>query len=248
MAVFALTDLHVAVDELNLSCFANQVDVMAESDELDVTTFCGGGYRQRITGLSMFNVNASGFQDYVSPAPGTVFDGSTDMVSTGLSRTFTVAPEGDTVGNVAYFGTAKTTTLTEVSGAVGDVAAFTLNTTGVSRLVRGYMLHPVAAETATGSETGIAFTTPTASDTLWAAFHVHAVAGVGSIVMNVQTDDNDGFSSATTRIASSSFTAVGAETKSLAGALAGETHTRVIWTITGFTSVTFSVAVGVAPT
>ena len=248
MATFALTNLHLAVDQLNMSCFANQVDVMADADELDVTTFCGGGYRQRITGLAMFNLTAAGFQDYVSPAPGSVLDASTDLVSPGVSRTFTVSPQGDTVGNVAYFGTTKATSFTELSGAVGEVAAFSLDLAGVSRLSRGQMLHPVTAETATGSGTASAFTTPTASQSLLASFHVHSVTGTGSIVMNVQTDDNSGFTSATTRIASSSFTAVGAEVKSLAGALAGETHIRVIWTITGFTSVTFSVAAGVGPT
>lgn len=248
MAVFALTDLHIAVDELNLSCFANQVDVMADADELDVTTFCGGGYRQKVTGLASLTVNASGFQDYVSPAPGTVFDASTDLVSPGVTRTFTVAPEGDTVGNVAYFGTSKTTSLSELSGSVGEVAAFTLNTTGVSRLVRGQMLHPVSAETATGTGTAVAFTTPTATESLYAAFHIHSVTGSGSIVVAVQTDDNADMTSAVTRISSTSFTAVGHELKSLAGALAGETHVRVSWTIAGFTSVTFSAAVGVAST
>jgi hypothetical protein len=52
--------------------------------------------------------------------------------------------------------------------------------------------------------------------------------------------------SATTRITSTAFAAVGAEVRSLAGALAGETHIRVVYTISGFTSVTFTVAAAVA--
>jgi len=245
MAVFSLTDLHIAVDELNLSCFANQVDVMAESEEIDVTTFCGGGYRQKITGLSMFTVNASGFQDYVAPAPGTVLDASADMVSPGSLRTFTVAPEGDTVGNVAYFGTARTTALTELSGSVGEAATLSLSTAGTSRLVRGSMLHGVTEETATGNGTAVEFTAPTASESLHASFHVHSVTGSGTLSLVVETDDNSGMTSAVSRITSTSFTDIGHELKSLAGALAGETHVRVSWTITGFTAVTFSVAVGV---
>ena len=50
----------------------------------------------------------------------------------------------------------------------------------------------------------------------------------------------------TTRITSTAFAAVGGEVKSLAGALAGETHIRVVYTISGFSSVTFTVASGVA--
>jgi hypothetical protein len=219
--------------------------VSAQSDELDVTTFCGGGYRQKITGLSSFNVNATGFQDYVATSPGSAFSSPTVLVSPGTTNTFTVAPTGDTVGNVAYFGQSKTTTLTELSGAVGEVAGFTLNTSGTNRLVRGAMLHPVLARTATGNGTAVAFTPPTATQSLHAAFHVHSVTGTGTITFTVQTDDNDAFSSATTRITSSAFAAVGHGFGSLAGALAGETHIRVVYTISGFTSVTFSVASGV---
>ena len=248
MAIFALTNLHIAVDNLNLSCFANQVDVMAEADELDVTTFCGGGYRQKITGLASLSVNASGFQDYTSPAPGTVLNATTDLVSPGTTRTFTVAPQGDTVGNTAYLGAAKATTLNELSGAVGEVAAFSLNLAGTSRLIKGKMLHAVAAETATGSGTITTMAGPSATQSLYAAFHVYAVTGTGTITMNVQTDDNATPTSPTTRITSTAFAAVGSELKSVAGAFASETHIRVIWTIAGFTSVTFSVAAGVAAT
>ena len=212
MAVFTLTNLHVAMNSLNLSCFANQVDVAAEADELDVTTFCGGGYRQKITGLA----------------------------------SFTVAPTGDTVGNIAYFGNSRATTMNELTGAVGEVAAFTLNTAGVSRLVRGVMLHPVLARTATGTGTAVAFTTPLATQGLYASFHVHSVTGTGTVVLNVQTDDNAGFTTGISRITSSSFTAPGHELKSVVGALVGETHIRASWTITGFTSVTFSIAAGVS--
>jgi len=246
MAVFTLTNLHVAMNSLNLSCFANQVDLAAESDELDVTTFCGGGYRQKITGLASFTVNANGFQDYVAPAPGTVFNATTDLANGGALNTFTVAPTGDTVGNIAYFGSSRATTLDELSGTVGEVAAFTLNTAGVSRLVRGVMLHPVLARTATGTGTAVAFTTPLATQGLYASFHVHSVTGTGTVVLNVQTDDNAGFTTGISRITSSSFTAPGHELKSVVGALVGETHIRASWTITGFTSVTFSIAAGVS--
>ena len=61
MAVFSLTDLHIATNELQASCFANQVEVSGETEQLDVTTFCAGGYRQFVTGLGMFSVNVTGF-------------------------------------------------------------------------------------------------------------------------------------------------------------------------------------------
>jgi hypothetical protein len=117
--------------------------------------------------------------------------------------------------------------------------------TGDAQMVRGQMLHPAAARTATGSGTTTTFTAPTATQSLYAAFHVLSVTGAGTITFTIQTDDNSGMTSATTRITSSAFAAVGHQFASLAGALTGETHIRVGYTIAGFTSVTFAVAAGV---
>lgn len=246
MAVFALTDLYVAANDVNMSCFANSVEVSAESEEIDVTTFCGGGYRQKITGLGMFNVNVAGFQDFAGTGPASAFNAAVDMVSPGTTNTWTVAPEGDTVGNVAYFGQSKTTTMGELAGAVGEAASFTLDMAGTSRLVRGSMLHAASSETSTGDGTAVAFTTPTATESLHVAFHVHSLTGTpGTLTLTVQTDDNDSMTTPVTRITSTAFAATGHELLSLAGALAGETHVRVSWALSGFTAATFSTAVGV---
>lgn len=244
MAQFALTQVQVAVDEVNLTGFANQVDINAEADELDVTTFAGGGYRQRITGLGMFNVDVTGFQDFGTSTPGTSFP-MTSLADGGTLHTFSVAPNGGTAGNTAILGQARGVNLQPLSGAVGDAAKFTLGLVGTSRLVQGQLLAPVAAQTSTGNGTVLAFTTPTASQSLHAAFHVHSVTGTGTITFVVATDDAVGFTTPVTRITSSAFAAVGHQFASLAGALAGETHIRLGWTISGFSSVTFSAAAGV---
>ena len=106
-------------------------------------------------------------------------------------------------------------------------------------------MHPSAARTASGNGSAVAFTAPTATQTLYAQWHLLAVSGTGSVVFTIQTDDNAGFTTPTTRITSSSLTAVGAGAGTLAGALTGETHIRVAYTITGFTSATFVVSAGV---
>jgi len=244
MAQFALTQVEVAVDEVNLTGFANSVDISAETDELDVTTFAGGGYRQRITGLGTFKMDVTGFQDFGTSTPGSSFP-MTQLADGGTLHTFHVAPNGGTAGNVAVLGTARGVTLQPVVGTVGDAAKFMLNLAGTGRLIQGQLLAPVAAQTSTGTGTVLAFTTPTATQALHAAFHVHSVTGAGTITFVVATDDSVGFGTPVTRITSNGFTAVGSQFSSLAGALAGETHIRVGWTITGFTSVLFSVAAGV---
>lgn len=243
MSVYANTNLHIATNDLRMSCHANQVEVAAEADELDVTTFCSGGWRQRITGLASFNVMASGFQDYVAPGPGVTFPSDTAL--SGALDTFTVAPTGDTAGSPAFFGQSRNVSLTELSGSVGEVAGFSLGAAGTSRLVRGVMAHPVLERTATGTGDILALTAPDVGQALYASFHVHSVTGTGSIVFTVQSASGVVFSGPNTRITSSSFTAVGHEFAS--AATYNNNWARVGWTITGFTAVTFSAAIGVGP-
>jgi hypothetical protein len=71
------------------------------------------------------------------------------------------------------------------------------------------------------------------------------IVSTGTITFTIQTDDNSGMSSATTRITSSAFAAVGHQFTSVAGSLAGETHIRVGYTIAGFSSCIFAVSAGV---
>jgi hypothetical protein len=225
MAVYAMTQVHVASNELEIGGFANQVELAMEADELDVTTLGSGGYRRKILGLGSFSTNI--------PA------------SFGTLDTFTVSIPGTTVGDVAHFGQTRSTQITDLAGDVGQPATFTHAAVGTSRVVRGIMLHPVAARTATGNGTIVALGGPTAEQALHASFHVHSVTGSGTITFVVATDDAIGFASPVTRITSQGFTAVGHQFASVAGAFAGETHARVQWTISGFSSVTFSVAAGV---
>lgn len=240
MAVYSQTSVFIASNELAVSGFANQVELSAAADIKDVTTFGSGGFRRSIVGLGSFMLNTSGFQDYTGPSPGTVFSPST----LGQLDTFTVSIPGTAVADPAYFGTCRETSGTDL-GAVGEAGPFSVGWAGTSRLIRGQLLHPSAARTATGNGTTTTFTPPTATQAIHAAFHVHSVTGTGTITFTVQTDDNSGMTTPTTRLTSTAFAAVGGEIKSATGALTGETHIRVVYTISGFTSVTFSVAAGV---
>jgi hypothetical protein len=243
MPVYVNTTMAIAVNELQMAGFVNACSLDVTAEEKDITTFASAGYRQKAVGLATFTLATSGFQDHTAPSPGSVFNPTS--LSTGAEDTFTISVPGATVGDPAWFARCHETSISEF-GQVGEVAPFALNFAGTGRIIKGQMLHPAAARTVTGSGTAAAFTTPIAGQSLWASFHVHSVSGAGTFTCRIQTDDNVGMSSATTRITSTGFTAVGHEVRSLAGALAGETHIRVDYTVTGFSSVTFSVAVGVA--
>lgn len=238
MAVFALTNVSAVVDTLELAGFARSVALEATADEIDVTTLNSNGWRQKIIGQRSFTCSADGFQDFDTTGVDPVFPATTFG-----QDTFTIAPQSTaTAGDVAFIGQGRLTNNTPLTGAVTDAGGFTFTWAGTDRVARGVVLHPSAARTATGNGTALAFTFPTAAQRLFATFHVLSVTGTGSIVFTVQSDDAVGFPSATTRITSQTFTAVGHQMTSVAGPITAETHIRLGWTITGFTSVTFVAA------
>jgi hypothetical protein len=242
MAAFSLTNVSIALDGTIVTGYCNQVDTQASVDMLDFTTFASGGWKTMRPGFASFTLGLQGFQDYATNA----LDQSFPLSSAGGTDTFTVAPTGGAaVADPAYFGQGLLNSYTPLTAAVGQPANFNFQWAGINQLVRGQMLHPSAARTATGNGTATTFTTPTATQALYAAFHVTSVTGTGTITFKVQTANSGAFTVPNDRITSNGFTATGAQFASLAGALAGETHIRAQWTITGFTSVTFQVAAGV---
>jgi hypothetical protein len=244
MAAFVQTSLSIAIDTLEVAGFADAVNVDADVDVEEQTTFGSGGWKSYVPGLMAANVDVEGFSDFA--ATGT--DISLPVTGFGASRVLTVSAPGVTAADPAFMTQGPGNTLTPWAGAVGKLARFKLGFQSSGKLVRGALLHPQTARTASGSGTAVAFAPPTASQSLFATFHLLAVTGSGTCTFTVQTDDNAGFSSATTRITSTAFTAIGSQMTSLAGALAGETHVRAAWTISGFSSCTFIVAAGVATT
>ena len=243
MAVFTNTRVSATVDTLEIAAFATTVTMEATADEIDVTTLNSAGWRQKIPGLRTFTIGVEGYQDFDTVGVDPVF-GVSGL--TGLD-TFTVAPTTTaTAGDLAFIGQGRLLGNTPLSGTVGEAGAFSMNWAGTDVIARGQVLHPSAARTATGTGTALAFTFPTTGQRLYATFHVLSVTGTGSIVFTVQSDDAVGFPSATTRITSQTFTAVGHQLTSVAGPITAETHIRLGWTITGFSSVTFVAAAAVA--
>lgn len=248
MPAIPLTSAYLAVDNVNMTGFANDVMVSMSSEERDITTFASGGSRQKITTLGSTSVMFAGFQDDATTAAPRDLMQFSDV---GGLFVYQVSIPGTTAGDASVFGQARNLSMTPIRGAVGDVADFSLDLTGTAHEIVGTLLHPPAARTSTGSGSAVAFTMPVAGQALHAAFNVHSVTGSGSITFTIQTDDAVGFPTATTRITSQAFTAVGAQFASVSGAIATETHIRAGWTISGFTSVTFGISVGVgapAPT
>jgi hypothetical protein len=244
MPAFVNANMDIYVDSIDLAGFASQAQFDSVADQVEVTTL-SSTWRQYIPGLNTHSLSVTGYQDFDATAVDQLLTGT----GTG-QNVVTICPinSGATVADPAFMFTGRTTTRTPLSGAVGDAAGFTMEWNGDGRAVRGQVLHPSAARTTTASGTATTFTTPITGQSIWATFHVLALSGTSTptITFTIQTDDNVGFSSPTTRITSNAFTAIGSQFASVAGPFAGETHIRVSWTISGGTpSMTFFVAAGV---
>lgn len=155
---------------------------------------------------------------------------------------FMVIPEGGTVeGTVAYFMRATESQYT-IGGAIGEVLPVSIQ--GVasdSPLVRGILVYSGTASsssTTTGTQLGAISSTQVG----YAALSVQATTGSGAFT--IESDDNSGFTTATSRIAfSNNGSAVGSEWNSVAGAITDD-YWRLNYTISSG-SITFTVVLGI---
>lgn len=242
MSAIVVTDAILFAGEFDLSGHLNSVNADVEFAEKDQTVF-GDGASNFLAGLQSWSVAYEGFLDYAA-------DASDEAVAalngtSGIPLTIS-ATRAD--GDVAYLGRGFKPGLTR-STQVGEIAKLTGNFTASSGegLVRGELLVPKAAKTATGTGTGQQLGAVAAGESVYAALHVFSASGTSpTLNVTVESDDNSGFTSATTRLTFTQATAAGSQWQSLAGAIT-DTYWRVRFTIGGTSpSFTIAVAVGVA--
>lgn len=245
MAVQPITDVLVVANDFDASCTLRSFSVSASCETLDVTTVCSSGWREYVAGLKSWQMSADGFLDFANDGQDEKFgeDGSFagDLVPLSISM-------GSAVGSPAYAGRALHVDYQRF-GEVGTLAPFSMSAVGKGQpLVRGTLLHPKTARTASGNGTGYQLGAVSSTQSIYLALHVLAISGAPTFSVVLESDDNSNFTSATTRITSGSFSAsTGASWQSLAGAVADD-YWRVRWVVTGGTnpSVTFVAVVGIA--
>lgn len=191
----------------------------------------------RLSGIESSSVEISGFSD-----ASTEDEAHFNRLG-GAKVPVTLAPiNGAAVGERAFFLEAPQFTY-NVTGQVGEVFTFEGSFGGASRLVRGVVedLSIATAKTASGSSAGNQLGAVTADQTLFAVLQVVESDGDGSQTLDVviQSDDNAGFTSATTRITFAQVTTTtAAEMKSVAGAITDD-YFRANFTIAGTGSPSF---------
>lgn len=245
MAAFVLTDTAVYVGAADLTGYSNKVEIAAQREAKDATTFASGGWTESRAGLAKVTANIEGFWDAGSGIlPDDRMFG--DLGVAGVPLTF--APLGPADGGLAYF-TSGVRPEYSFGGKVGDMLAYKSRAVGDQPLVRGAIIHPsTSAKTTTGTGIAQLIGAASASQRIYAALHVLAVSGTATptLTVTVQSDTAVGFPSATTSISFAAATAIGGQFLSVAGPLS-DTYFRVSWTITGTNpSFLFVVAVGLS--
>jgi hypothetical protein len=154
----------------------------------------------------------------------------------------TLLPEGDAVGKWAIFAACDPTDWA-IDASVTDAVAFSVSATADESIEMGYVLHPLAAETATGNGTavdrGLGVTSALG---LAASLHVTAYTGLTSATVKIQhSTDNSTWADLTTFNAT---TAIGAQLVKLAAGTTINRYLRSVLTVAGTGSVTFLATVG----
>lgn len=251
MAVQAWTDMSVLFGSLDLACYAKNVEAPAvQANVLDTTAVCvSDDWETAICGIKSVTWSAEVMQDFAADKVDalTGLSGSTLAASTPLS----VLPAGVTDGSLAYTFRANQLQYTPLQAQVGELAMASLG--GKARqgpVVRGTVLHPPStARTTTANGTGRQLGALTAAQSLYVALHVTAASGTSpTLDIIVESDDNSGFTTPTTRATLTQVTATGWQWAAVAGAITDD-YWRIGYTIGGTTpSFEFCVVAGIATT
>lgn len=250
MAVQAILNQQIVLADFDASCritdYAGSVDVAA----LEATTVCSTGWAEYVPGMKTWTLSANGFVDFAANDVDAKLGIGGTLASNLDPVTICPTSNGGADGEIAFTGKALNSQYQILQGGTGALAPFTMTANGRSEpLVRGTVLHPTStARTASGNGTGRQLGAVTASQRIYLALHVLAISGAPTFSVVLESDDNAGFTSPTTRITSANYSAAtGSEWQSAAGAVTDD-YWRVKWTVTGGTnpSITFLAVAGIA--
>jgi len=228
-----LTSVRCFAVGADLTGNTNKVEISAEVESKDSTNYASNGWGEVMGGLASAELAAEGQWEAGDPAK--VDDASWSQLG-GTGPWSVSANNSAAVGDLAYLVSALRSDY-KLFDAVGEVAPWTGTAKSTWPMARGQFAHPPGtARTATGTGTGLELGAVAAGRRLYATLHVLSVAGTTpSITARVESDDNSGFSSATTRLTFDAAAAVGGQILRTDGTAITDTWWRMAWTISGTT-------------
>lgn len=244
MAGFVMLNAKVLVGGYNFSGQHNSLSLEHGAEMLDETVFqpgVTGATRKFKPGLKTFQFSGNVF-----------WDTSTDEVMfnrVGADRAVMhFAPVGETEGDIVFMTRGVTATYNPASGAVGDLLQATVDGRNSNTPLVRAQLMKFGTVVATGNSTGIQMGSA-ANKIVYSGLQILAptVAGGGGeqVIVTIESDDNAGFTTPTTRLTHSTMTVRGANWQEAAiGAGVTDDYWRAKWTISG-SSPSFSIYVSV---
>lgn len=216
MAKQIFYDTALLVDGCDLSGDINRVAVDYKTEVKDATGFGATQFREKLPGLKTLSLDFEGYYN--------VGDGHTDPllfndIGGATASVFSLFPSTPAAGGRAFICQGYHADVS-FGGQVGDVAKVSLKTEGTGNLVRGTCMGAKAYTTTEGG-TAYQLGAVTATQRIYIAAHVTAVSGTSpTLDIVLESDDNESFTSATTRITLAQKTAAATcEWSSLAGAI-----------------------------
>jgi hypothetical protein len=232
------TDCSVWVDDQALTTQSNELTLNLSVEEKEVTTFGGGGFKQRIGGLRDTECDVKGVEDTSAAIDSDAF------TNLGVQRVVTLSPTGAATAT-AYMFRAKNFEHQRLGG-IGDVAPFSLKMQGSDGvgLVRGQIAAAKGNVSATGAlGSAVNLGAVGASQYLYAALHIFTAAT--TITVKVQSDDNSGFTSATDVATIGPLTTTGGTWMTrVAGSITDTYYRFNVSAITGTFNVAGAIAIG----
>lgn len=137
MAVMVLTASYLAINSVNVSGYCSKIEISADVDEKDVTTFASAGWREVTGGIKKGQVGVELFNDFTDNE---LDEDMWTLFLAGVPTTFEIRGSNAAVGaaNPKYTGSILINKWIPVGGKVGDVngASYTWPTSGaVTRAV-----------------------------------------------------------------------------------------------------------------
>lgn len=234
---YVLTDAFAWVGGYDFTGDSNELRADVQHAVLNANVFGGGNWAQHKLGVSTVDWRLAGFWNVVENE-----QDSEEWGQLGTrDRVVTFGPGTTTEGDPAYLFRALTTQYV-VGGPHGELAPYSVTAAGSNGqgVVRGRLLADKQTVSATGAfGTGVQVGAVAADEFLYATFHVFSAGTTITVV--VESDDNSGFTSATTRATFSTVTAKGGTWATrVAGAITDD------WWRVRCTAVTGSFSVGAA--
>lgn len=238
---FSLIDCTLWIDDYDFTGDSNKLKLAMSGTPLDSTVFGGGGYRRRAGGAKDVSVAASGL---LTMGTGEV-EAELFPDLAVADRVFTASPTG-VAGSVAYLLRAGKFDL-DLLGEYGQLAPWSMTALGSNSqgVVRGQISRAKGSVSATGAlGSGVQLGAVGATQYLYGSLHLFPPAGT-TVTIVLESDDNAGFTSATTRATIGPLTTAGGNwVTRVAGAITDDYFRYRVTAITGPFIIGGAIAVG----